>query len=90
MPGDSITKEIKITNIGTIKTNYSLLFTKYNNTIENGELILNGNCTSLNTNNEIENTCENIEDIELLTISDITPIIKNHIELDVGITHKYI
>ena len=90
LPGDSITKEIKVTNIGTIKTNYSLLFTKYNNTIENGELILNGNCTSLNTNNEIENTCENIEDTELLTISNITPIIKNNIELDVGITHKYI
>lgn len=89
VPGDSITKEIEVKNVGTKSTAYNLKLNNLINTIENFELNITLTCKSYNDNNELEGECPNIYRSINYNETEGTQILKKNIEIDVGITQKY-
>lgn len=90
VPGDYIEKEIQVKNIGTKSTAYNLKLNNLINTIENFELNITLTCKSYNDNNELEGECPNIYRSINYNETEGTQTLKKNIEIDVGITHKYI
>ena len=83
-PGDSYEKTVSVKNIGTANANYSLVWQELSNNILNNELVIEGTCKRLNTDDVEEGECE---DIGQAAISSL--IIKNNILIEPGYTHEY-
>ena len=59
-PGDSITKTISVKNTGTKEVSYNIVWQELLNEITNNELIIDGTCKNLNSNNTEDGTCSAI------------------------------
>ena len=84
LPGDSVTKTIKVTNTGTIDVGYNVGWTDYTNEITNNELIIEGTCKRLNSSNVEEGTCNNVSK-KAITGSNII----SNISIEPNVTHEY-
>lgn len=60
VPGDIITKEIEVKNVGTKSAAYNLKLNNLINTIDNFELNITLTCESYNSNNELKGKCPDI------------------------------
>lgn len=60
VPGDYITKEILVKNIGTKSVSYNLKLNDLINTIDDFELSITLTCESYNSNNELKGRCPDI------------------------------
>ena len=83
-PGDYYTKTITVKNTGTLDTSYNLVWQELINEITNDELVIEATCKQLNSNNEVEGTCEDIAETPIKS----TRIVKN-IPLSPSYTHEY-
>ena len=83
-PGDSVTKTVTVTNIGTLTASYNLSWEELQNGFINDELVIEAKCTRLNSEGVEEGTCKDLSSIPVES-GKILPNIK--IEPDV--THKY-
>ena len=68
LPGDSVTKTIKVSNTGTKEVAYNVGWTVYENDIINNELIIEGTCKRLNSSNTEEGTCNNVSKKAIKTL----------------------
>ena len=84
IPGDSVTKTIKVTNTGTKEVAYNVGWTDYENGIINNELIIEGTCKRLNSSNTEEGTCNNVSK-KAITGSNII----SNIQIEPNVTHEY-
>ena len=84
LPGDSVTKTIKVTNTGTKEVAYNVGWTDYENGIINNELIIEGTCKRLNSSNTEEGTCNNVSK-KAITGSNVI----SNIQIEPNITHEY-
>ena len=85
-PGDYVEKEFKVTNTGTLDTNYTIWWKELVNEILYDELVLTLECTSTKDGSP-DGTCEGMEEIPVETNN--TYPIKSSIAIDSGITHTY-
>lgn len=83
-PGDSVTKEISVKNVGTFDVYYKIIWQELNNEIINDEMLIVGTCTRINSDGDEEGTCS---DISNRVIDGNT--IKDEIYIETGVTHKY-
>lgn len=83
-PGDSVTKTVTVTNIGTLTASYNLSWEELQNGFINDELVIEAKCTRLNSEGVEDGTCKDLSSIPVES-GKILPNIK--IEPDV--THKY-
>lgn len=84
-PGDSVTKTITVTNIGTLDAYYNLVWEELTNNFVNDELVIEGTCTRLNNENVEDGTCEDVSSIPVASGK-----IKPNIMIEPNITHKYV
>ena len=84
LPGDSVTKTIKVTNTGSKEVAYNVGWTNYENSIINNELIIEGTCKRLNSSNTEECTCNNVSK-KAITGSNII----SNISIEPNVTHEY-
>ena len=84
LPGDSVTKTIKVTNTGSKEVAYNVGWTNYENSIINNELIIEGTCKRLNSSNTEEGTCNNVSK-KAITGSNII----SNISIEPNVTHEY-
>ena len=84
LPGDSVTKTIKVTNTGTKEVAYNVGWTDYENGIINNELIIEGTCKRLNSSNTEEGTCNNVSK-KAITGSNVI----SNIQIEPNVTHEY-
>ena len=84
IPGDSVTKTIKVTNTGTKEVAYNVGWTDYENGIINNELIIEGTCKRLNSSNTEEGTCNNVSK-KAITGSNVI----SNIQIEPNVTHEY-
>ena len=84
IPGDSVTKTIKVTNTGTKEVAYNIGWTDYENGIINNELVIEGTCKRLNSSNTEEGTCNNVSK-KAITGSNII----SNISIEPNVTHEY-
>ena len=84
LPGDSVTKTIKVSNTGTKEVAYNVGWTDYTNEITNNELIIEGTCKRLNSSNTEEGTCNNVSK-KSITGSNVI----SNISIEPNITHEY-
>ncbi len=89
VPGDIITKEIEVKNVGTKSAAYNLKLNNLINTIDNFELNITLTCKNYNDNNELEGECPNIYRSINYNETEGVQTLKKNIGIDVGITHKY-
>lgn len=89
VPGDYITKEILVKNIGTKSVSYNLKLNDLINTIDDFELSITLTCESYNSNNELKGKCPDIYRTIGCSETKTSKTLKKNIEIDVGITHKY-
>lgn len=89
VPGDIITKEIEVKNVGTKSATYNLKLNNLINTIDNFELNITLTCKNYNDNNELEGECPNIYRSINYNETEGVQTLKKNIGIDVGITHKY-
>ena len=89
VPGDYITKEILVKNIGTKSVSYNLKLNDLINTIDDFELSITLTCESYNSNNELKGKCPDIYRTIGYSETKTSKTLKKNIEIDVGITHKY-
>ncbi len=89
VPGDYITKEILVKNIGTKSVSYNLKLNDLINTIDDFELSITLTCESYNSNNELKGKCPDIYRTIGYSETKSSKTLKKNIEIDVGITHKY-
>ena len=89
VPGDYITKEILVKNIGTKSVSYNLKLNDLINTIDDFELSITLTCESYNSNNELKGKCPDIYRTIGYSETKASKTLKKNIEIDVGITHKY-
>ena len=93
MPGDSITKKIIVKNIGTKEANYNMSWYNLVNTIDNFDLHLDMKCKSYKNyeedNQEEYGECNSFYKAVPYTKTIINKIIKNGIDIDVGVTQEY-
>ena len=59
-PGDSITKTVSVKNTGTKQVIYNLVWQELVNEITNNELVIEGACKNLNSNNTEDGKCSSI------------------------------
>ena len=94
MPGDSVSKEITVNNVGTKSVTYSLYWENLINTIDNFELHVTLECKSyLNygkSNQTESGTCDRIYRAVPISNTVTTGNIKGNISIDPNITHEYI
>ena len=84
LPGDSVTKTIKVTNTGSKEVGYNVGWTDYENGIINNELIIEGTCKRLNSSNTEEGTCNNVSK-KAITGSNVI----SNIQIEPNVTHEY-
>ena len=84
LPGDSVTKTIKVTNTGTKEVAYNVGWTDYENGIINNELIIDCTCKRLNSSNTEEGTCNNVSK-KAITGSNVI----SNIQIEPNVTHEY-
>ena len=84
IPGDSVTKTIKVANTGTKEVIYNVGWIDYNNEIINNELVIEGTCKRLNSSNTVDGTCNNVSK-RAITGSNII----SNISIEPNITHEY-
>ena len=84
IPGDFITKTIKVTNTGTIDVSYNIGWIDYTNEIINNELVIEGTCKRLNSSNTEEGTCNGVSQ-KVINGSNII----SNISIEPNITHEY-
>ncbi len=84
LPGDSVTKTIKVTNTGSKEVAYNVGWTDYENGIINNELIIEGTCKRLNSSNTEEGTCNNVSK-KAITGSNVI----SNIQIEPNVTHEY-
>ena len=84
LPGDSVTKTIKVTNTGTKEVAYNVGWIDYINEITNNELIIEGTCKRLNSSNVEEGTCNNVSK-KAITGSNVI----SNIQIEPNVTHEY-
>jgi len=84
LPGDSVTKTIKVSNTGTKEVAYNVGWTDYENGIINNELIIEGTCKRLNSSNTEEGTCNNVFK-KAITGSNVI----SNIQIEPNVTHEY-
>ena len=84
LPGDSVTKTIKVSNTGTKEVAYNVGWTDYENGIINNELIIEGTCKRLNSSNTEEGTCNNVSK-KAITGSNVI----SNIQIEPNVTHEY-
>ena len=93
LPGDFITKTFTVSNVGTKKTSYNLIWNNLINTIRNYDLHLDMKCKSYknyNSNNQVEEgECNSFYKAVPYTETSIVKDIKRNNEIDAGITHVY-
>lgn len=89
VPGDYITKEILVKNIGTKSVSYNLKLNDLINTIDDFELSITLTCESYNSNNELKEKCPDIYRTIGYSETKSSKTLKKNIEIYVGITHKY-
>ena len=83
-PGDSSEKTVSVKNIGTIDTNYNLVWQELTNEIINNELVIEGTCKRLNSSGVEEGTCEGITQVSVSSF-----LLKNNILIEPNYTHEY-
>ncbi len=83
-PGDTITKEITVQNVGTFDVYYKIIWQELNNEITNNELLIEATCTRIDSDGNERGSCN---DIAQNAIGDET--IKDTIFIEKNITHKY-
>lgn len=83
-PGESITKEISIQNVGTFDVYYKIIWQELINEIINDEMLIEGTCTRINSDGNEEGTCGEISS----RVID-GDAIKDEIYIETGVTHKY-
>lgn len=93
VPGDYITKNIVIKNVGTKDAAYNLYWNNLVNTIENFELHLTLECKKYRNygqdNQEEVGSCEQIYQAIPYSFNKKTSNIKKNINIEEGITHEY-
>ena len=93
LPGDFITKTFTVSNVGTKKTSYNLIWNNLINTINNYDLHLDMKCKSYknyNSDNQVEEgECNSFYKAVPYTETSIVKDIKRNNEIDAGITHVY-
>lgn len=87
-PGDSVTKEMTIENIGTINAVYTMKLNDFNNQIENDELKLNYTCEEYDSSNNLIGSCGSETDVSLPLFSG-NFVIKSDISIEPTYIHKY-
>ena len=87
-PGDSVTKEITIENIGTLNAVYTMKLNDFNNQIENDELKLDYTCEEYDSNNNLVGSCGSETDVSLPLFSG-NFVIKSDISIEPTYIHKY-
>lgn len=83
-PGDSITKSVTVTNVGSLNVSYNLVWEELQNTFINDELLIEASCVRLNEQGLEEGTCENVDSIPVNSGK-----IKPNVTIEPNITHKY-
>lgn len=83
-PGDSLTKSVTVTNIGSLNAFYTLYWEELQNTFSNNELVIEAKCTRLNSDGIVEGTCDDVSSKPIKNIK-----IKSNIKIEPTITHKY-
>ena len=95
-PGQSVTKVVSVKNIGTLDTEYDLLYKDLINEIENDELVVSYTCTSytgyVSSTNKgtVSGTCDSLSNQVVpysTTMTDST--ITSKISIASSITHEY-
>ena len=93
MPGDSVTKVITVTNLGTKNVTYSLYWGDLINTIENYELHVTLDCKSYinyrGSSKTESGTCNNIYRAVPISSTKTSGYIKKGISIDPGVTQEY-
>ncbi|MBQ4262690.1 MAG: hypothetical protein IJB83_00400, partial [Bacilli bacterium] len=95
-PGQSVTKVVSVKNIGTLDTEYDLLYKDLINEITKDELVVSYTCTSYtgyvsSTNKgEVSGTCNGISDqVVPYSILATDSVITSKISIASSITHEY-
>ncbi len=83
-PGDTITKELSVQNVGTFDVYYKIIWQELTNEIINDEMLIAGTCTRIDKDGNENGTCGNITQ----RVINGEPV-KDEIFLEVGVTHKY-
>lgn len=90
-PGASVTKNMYVTNTGTLDTTYGFELDDYENTILRNELVISLTCTSYKNygevNQEVYGTCNSIVN---QPIGSTSWVIASNIDIEAGITHSYV
>ena len=92
-PGDTITKVITVTNIGTMNASYSLYLGNLINTIEKNELSISLDCKSYTNYNETtkaeSGTCNGGKKVIPVSEAASSMTIKDGISIEPNITQEY-
>ena len=95
-PGQSVTKVVSVKNIGTLDTEYDLLYKDLINEITKDELVVSYTCTSYkdyvsSTNKgQVSGTCNGISNqVVPYSISATDSVITSKISIASSITHEY-
>ena len=95
-PGQSVTKVVSVKNIGTLDTEYDLLYKDLINEITKDELVVSYTCTSytgyVSTTNKgtVSGTCNSLSNqVVPYTISATDSVITSKISIASSITHEY-
>lgn len=83
-PGDSVSKTVTVTNIGTLNASYNLVWEELQNGFVNDELVIEAKCTKLNSEGVEDGTCDDV-----LSMPIDSNKIKSNIMIEPGFTHKY-
>ena len=83
-PGDTITKELSVQNVGTFDVYHKIIWQELTNEIINDEMLIAGTCTRIDKDGNENGTCGNITQ----RVINGEPV-KDEIFLEVGVTHKY-
>ncbi len=83
-PGDSVSKAVTVTNIGTLNASYNLVWEELQNGFVNDELVIEAKCTKLNSEGVEDGTCDDV-----LSMPIDSNKIKSNIMIEPGFTHKY-
>lgn len=88
-PGDSVTKEITVENIGTLDTTYTLMLNITSNEIINDELKINYSCEKFDSSGKSVGTCENVDDIDIPAYEG-SLVVNSNISIESNYVHKYL
>lgn len=64
-PRTTFTKEVSVKNTGTLEASYEIFWQELNNEIINDEMVMSATCERLNSDGEVEDACEEIDETSI-------------------------